>query len=93
MAYGAQELILVGGRCGGLGKSLDRPLVHRLEDLPPDGRLDVRGGVEAVVDLAQVVLDDLGGEGYLVGRPRLGAGAGGAGVTIVELIYQKSLPP
>ena len=57
------EEVVGEGVVVGLGESLDGGRVDYTQDLTPDGRLDVGGGVEAVVDLAEERGEDIGVDG------------------------------
>ena len=51
------------GAVGGLGEPFDGGGVDDTQDLTPEGRLYLGGGVEAVVDLAEERGEDVGVDG------------------------------
>ena len=57
------EEVVGEGVIVGLGESFDGGRVDDTEDLTPDGRLYLGGGVEAVVDLAEEGGEDVGVDG------------------------------
>ena len=62
VAQCSQEVVGEGAVVG-LGKSLDGCGVDDSEDLAPDGRLYLGGGVEAVVDFSEEGGEDIGVDG------------------------------
>ena len=57
------EEVVGEGAVGGLGESLDGGGVDDTQDLTPEGRLYLGGGVEAVVDFSEKGGEDVGVDG------------------------------
>lgn len=57
------EEVVGEGAVGGLGEPFDGGGVDDTQDLTPDGRLYLGGGVEAVVDLSEEGGEDVGIDG------------------------------
>ena len=57
------EEVVGEGAVGGLGEPFDGSGVDDTENLTPDGRLYLGGGVEAIVDLAEKRGEDVGIDG------------------------------
>ena len=62
VSEGSEEVVGEGA-VGGLGKPFDGGRVDDAEDLTPDGRLYLMGGVEAIVDFAEEGGEDVGVDG------------------------------
>ena len=70
VADAPEEALIMRGRIVALRKALYRSRIDDAKDFPPGGRLDLLGGVKAVVDLAEEALQHLQGE-YSLGGGRV----------------------